>query len=188
MTLIKTSILSAISTIIKIMAGFISVKIVAVYIGPSGLALMGQMQSFIAMISSIATAGVGSGVVKYTAEYKNDIDIKNKFWGNSVKISLLFIVPLLVTIMIFSKTISEKLLGTPEYSSVFMLLAVTLIFFSFNILLTSILNGQGEIKKLTIVNIVGSLVTLFVTIYLIVNYKLYGALISGIVSQSLIFL
>lgn len=188
MTLIKTSILSAISTVIKIMAGFISVKIVAVYIGPSGLALMGQMQSFIAMISSIASAGVGSGIVKYTAEYQNNNDIKNKIWGNSVKISLLFIFPLLITIMIFSKTISEKLLDTSEYSSIFIILALTLIFFSFNILLTSILNGQGEIKKLTIVNIISSLVTLCVTVYLVMSYNLYGALISGIVSQSLVFL
>jgi len=188
MTLIKTSVLSAISTVIKIMAGFISVKIVAVYIGPSGLALMGQMQSFIAMISSMASAGVGSGVVKYTAEYKNDDEVKNKIWGNSVKISSLLIFPLLVTIIMFSKTISEKLLDTSEYSSIIIILALTLIFFSFNILLTSILNGQGEIKKLTIVNILSSLVTLFATIYLVISYNLYGALISGIVSQSLTFL
>ena len=91
MTLIKTSLLTAISTVIRLIAGFVSVKIVAVYIGPSGLALVGQMQSFIAMISSIASAGVGSGVVKYTSEYKDNNEVKRKVWGNSVKISLLFI-------------------------------------------------------------------------------------------------
>jgi len=187
MTLIKTSLLTAISTVIKLIAGFVSVKIVAAYIGPSGLALVGQMQSFIAMISSIASAGVGSGVVKYTSEYKDNNEAKRKFWGNSVKISLLFILPLLITIMIFSQTISEKLLGTSEYSSVFVILALTLIFFSFNILLTSILNGQGEIKKLTIVNIISSILTLGLTIYLVVSFNLYGALVAGIISQSLIF-
>jgi len=34
---------------------------VAVYVGPSGLALMGQMQNFIGMMSSVASGGVNSG-------------------------------------------------------------------------------------------------------------------------------
>lgn len=187
MTLIKTSLLSAISTVIKVISGFISVKIVAVYLGPSGLALLGQMQNFIGLISSIASAGVGSGVVKYTAEYYDNNEIKKRIWGNAIKISLLFIFPLLIMIMIFSKNISEKLLGSTEYSSIFIILALTLIFFSFNILLTSILNGQKEIKKLVLINIISSLVSLLITIYMVINYKLYGALISGIISQAIVF-
>lgn len=188
MTLVKTSLLSAISTVIKVISGFISVKIVAIYLGPSGLALLGQMQNFIGLISSIASAGVGSGVVKYTAEYYDNNEIKKRIWGNAIKVSLLFIFPLLITIMIFSKDISEKLLGSAEYSSIFIILALTLIFFSFNILLTSILNGQKEIKKLVLINIISSLVSLLITIYMVVNYKLYGALISGIISQAIVFL
>ena len=50
MTLIKTSILSAIATIIKIISGFIVTKVIAVYIGPSGLALIGQLQNFINLV------------------------------------------------------------------------------------------------------------------------------------------
>ena len=53
--------------------------------------------------------------------------------------------------------------------------------------MTSILNGQKEIKRLTILNIVGSLFGLAVTILLVTQYKLYGALIAGIISQSIAF-
>ena len=187
MTLIKTSILSAISTIIKVIAGFVSVKIVAIYIGPSGLALMGQMQNFISMMSGIASAGINNGVVKYTAEYYNDEQIKQKIWSSALKISLALIVPMAIAIIFLADFISMKLLKTTEYSSVFRIFAITVVFFVLNGLLTSILNGQKEIKKLTILNIVGSLFGLVVTVILVINYRLYGALIAGIVSQSIVF-
>lgn len=187
MTLIKTSVLSAISTIIKVIAGFVSIKVVAVYVGPSGLALMGQMQNFISMMSSVASAGVNSGVVKYTAEHYEDEQIKQKIWSSALKISLVLIIPIAIGIIFLADFISMQLLNTAEYSSIFIVFAITVIFFVLNGLLTSILNGQKEIKKLTILNIFGSLFGLAVTILLVIQYELYGALIAGIVSQSIVF-
>jgi len=188
MTLIKTSILSAISTVIKVIAGFVSIKIVSIYIGPSGLALIGQVQNFISMMSSVASAGVNSGVVKYTAEYYEDEQTKQKIWSSALKISLVLIVPMAIAIIFLADFISMKLLNTTEYSSIFIVFAITVVFFVLNGLLTSILNGQKEIKKLTILNIVGSLFGLTVTVFLVMNYKLYGALMAGIISQSIVFL
>lgn len=187
MTLIKTSILSAISTVIKVITGFVSIKIVAVYIGPSGLALMGQMQNFISMMSSVASAGVNSGVVKYTAEHYEDEEAKQKIWNSALKISLVLIVPMAIAIIFLADFISMKLLNTTEYSSIFIVFAITVVFFVLNGLMTSILNGQKEIKKLTLLNIVGSLFSLAVTILLVTQYELYGALIAGIISQSIVF-
>lgn len=187
MTLIKTSILSAISTVIKIIAGFISIKIVSFYIGPSGLALMGQFQNFISMMSGIASVGVHSGVVKYTAEHYEDEEIKRKIWSSALKISLVLIIPMAIAIIFLSDFISLKLFNTIQYSSIFIVFAISIVFFVFNGLLTSILNGQKEIKKLTILNIVGSLLGLLITVYLVINYELYGALIAGIISQSIVF-
>ena len=108
MTLIKTSILSAISTAIKIIAGFVSIKIVAVYIGPSGLALMGQFQNFISMMSGIAGAGVNSGVIKYTAEHYADEEIKRKIWSSALQISLVLIIPMAIAIIFLADFISLK--------------------------------------------------------------------------------
>lgn len=187
MTLIKTSILSAISTVIKVIAGFVSIKVVAVYVGPSGLALMGQMQNFISMMSSVASAGVNSGVVKYTAEHYKHDEIKQKIWSSALKISLVLIIPMAIAIIFLADFISMKLLNTTDYSSIFIVFAVSIVFFVLNGLLTSILNGQKEIKKLTILNIVGSLFGLGVTIVLVTQYELYGALIAGIISQSIVF-
>lgn len=187
MTLIKTSVLSAISTVIRVIAGFVSMKVVAVYVGPSGLALMGQMQNFISMMSSVASAGVNSGVVKYTAEHYEDDEIKQKIWSSALKISLVLIIPMSIAIILLADFISFKLLNTTEYGSIFIVFAVSIVLFVLNGLMTSILNGQKEIKRLTVLNIVGSLFGLAVTIVLVTHYELYGALIAGIISQSIVF-
>jgi polysaccharide transporter, PST family len=187
MTLIKTSIFSGISTIIKIMTGFISIKLVAVYIGPSGLALMGQMQNFISMMRSVAGAGINNGVIKYTAEHYTDDMVKQKIWSSALKISMALIVPIAIAIIFLADFISMKLLNTTEYGSIFIVFAVTVVFFVLNGLLTSILNGQKEIRKLTILNIIGSIFGLGVTIVLVIQYELYGALIAGIISQTVVF-
>ena len=187
MNLIKTSILSAISNVIKIITGFIIVKVVSVYIGPSGLALVGQMQNFVGIISNIASAGVNSGVVKYTAEYRDNENIKQKVWSSALKISTILILPIAISIILFSNYISLILLKTNEYKFVFDLFAITLFFFVMNGLLTSILNGEGEIKKLTILNIASSLFGLLITLILVRKLNLYGALISSIVAQSIVF-
>jgi PST family polysaccharide transporter len=160
---------------------------VSVYIGPSGLALVGQMQNFIDMVSNIASAGVNSGVVKYTAEYRDNEKIKQKIWSSAVKLSVILLLPVTISIIFFSDYLSLRLLNTYEYKSVFILFAITLFFFVMNGLLISILNGEGEIKKLTILNITSSLFGLLITLILVKKLNLYGALISSIVTQSIVF-
>lgn len=46
MNLLKTSFLSSIATVIKILTGFIVNKVLAIYVGPAGIAQIGQLQNF----------------------------------------------------------------------------------------------------------------------------------------------
>ena len=78
MTLIKTSLLTAISTIVKILSGFVINKFMAIYVGPSGIAIVGQLQSFMTMITTLSNGAISQGVVKYTAEYTS-IEKKKKY-------------------------------------------------------------------------------------------------------------
>ena len=68
-SLFKTNFYNGIATAIKILLGIISNKIVAVILGPSGVALLGQLSNFISISSTVSTLGITSGVTKYTAEY-----------------------------------------------------------------------------------------------------------------------
>ena len=186
MTLIKTSVLTAISTIITVISGFVINKVIALYIGPSGLAVVGQLQNFMTIVTTFSNGAITSGIVKYTAEYQT-IEQKQKIFSTSIIISLAcsFIISLLL--FSFSGYLSELILKDVKYNSVFIVLGITIFLFALNTILMSILNGQKEIKKYVLVNIASSIFSLFFTSFLIMQLNLMGALYAMVVNQSVIF-
>jgi PST family polysaccharide transporter len=187
MTLIKTSFLSAIATLIKIIAGFIINKVVAMYVGPSGLAIIGQFQNFISIVSTFANGAITQGIVKYTAEYRNNIDIKSKLFSTALLITLFSSGMSSFFLIIFSSYFSSTILHSNNYDDVFILFGFTIVLFALNTMLLSILNGQKEIKTFITINILSSLTSLLFTSLLIINLGLKGALYALVSNQSIIF-
>lgn len=186
MTLIKTSVLTAISTIIRVISGFVINKVIAMYVGPSGLAVVGQLQNFMSIITTFSNGAITSGIVKYTAEYQT-IEQKQKIFSSSIVISLVCSLVISIFLFGFSEYLSELILKDTQYSNVFIVFGLTVFLFALNTVLMSILNGQKEIKKYVLVNIASSLFSLFFTSFLIMQLNLVGALYALVVNQSVIF-
>jgi PST family polysaccharide transporter len=186
MTLIKTSILTAISTVIKVLVGFVINKVISVYIGPSGLAIIGQLQNFLNTALTFSNGAITQGVVKYTAEYK-DIEQKSKIFSTSVMVSLICSSIISILLFLFNDYFAILILKNIQYSSVFTVLSFTVFLFALNIILLSILNGQKEIKKFILVSISSSLFSLLFTSFLIIKLSLIGALYALVANQSVIF-
>lgn len=186
MTLIKTSILSAISTVIKMIAGFAINKVIAVYAGPSGLAFIGQLQNFISISTTLSNGAISNGVVKYTAEYV-DIEKKQKLFSTAIKISIFSAIIVAVSIFLFADKISMKLFNSLSYTNILYTFSVTIVFYSLNTLFLSILNGQKEIRKYVFSNISNSVFALVLVVVLTLNFGLEGALYALVLNQSLVF-
>ena len=186
MTLIKTSVLTAISTVIKLVSAFVINKVIALYVGPSGLAIVGQLQSFTSIITTFSNGAISSGIVKYTAEYQ-DIEEKKKIFSSSIVISLICSLIISIFLFTFSGYLSELILKDIQYSSVFIIFGATIFLFALNMVLISILNGQKEIKKYVLVNIAGSIFSLVFTSILIMQLNLMGALYAMVLNQSVMF-
>jgi len=186
MTLIKTSVLTGISTVIKLVSAFVINKVIALYIGPTGLAIVGQLQNFTSIITTFSNGAISSGIVKYTAEYQ-DIEEKKKIFSSSIVISLICSLIISIFLFGFSDYLSELILKDIQYSSVFIIFGATIFLFALNMVLISILNGQKEIKKYVLVNIAGSIFSLVFTSILIMQLNLIGALYAMVLNQSVIF-
>lgn len=188
MTLVKTSILSFIATAIKMIAGLVINKAVAVYIGPAGLALVGQFQNFSQLVMTAARGAINSGVTKYAAEYGKDDERIPILFSTASKISLAASVIVGAGIVIFSNYVSLQFLKNDKYGYIFVIFGFTIVLFVINNLLLSILNGLKEIKTLVMINIIQSLYSLVFTTLLIVFLGLDGALIALVTNQSVIFI
>lgn len=80
MKLIKTSLLSGVASLIKIFTLLGINKVLAIYTGPSGYALVGQLQNAVQIFSTFASGAISTGVTKYTAEYGGASDRQEKLW------------------------------------------------------------------------------------------------------------
>lgn len=188
MNLIRTSLLSVISTFFRLLSALVINKAIATFIGPTGLALIGQFQNFTQIALVLAQGGINNGVVKYNAELiseNKDITILN---STAIRISLLSSLFIGFLMAIFSNYLSDYIFNSPNYSYVFIVFGITIFFFVINQLLLSILNGLKEIRLFIGVNISQSIYSLIFTSLAILTYGLVGALIAMVTNQSIIFI
>lgn len=188
MNLLKTSVLNGVAVLIKTATMFILNKILAVYVGPTGYAAIGQFQNFIQMVTTFAGSAINTAVIKYTAEYHEDESKQRAIWKTAGSIVFLFSVIFSLLILIFQKQLSLYIFQTVEYQSVFLWFALFLVFFNFNTLFLAILNGKKEILRLVVANVAGSFFSLIITGILAVKFHLYGALVALSIYQSVAFL
>ena len=186
--LFKVSSLNALSILIKISIGLVTSKVIALYVGPLGMGLVGNLRNFLSFIESIATLGFQNGIVKYVAEYKED---KKQL---SILISTVFIALTFVvlgisgTLFFFAEEINRLLFGTIfNYVAIIQLLALALPWYVYSAVLISIVNGLGNFKNVIRINIIGNLIGLLVSVILIFQLKTFGALASLIITPSLLF-
>jgi len=159
-------------------------KILAVYIGPAGYAVVGQLQNIITTLTAVASAGVGTGVTKYTAEYGDDRQRQLIVWRTAGFTGGVGTLLIAIIVIIFHEQLAAYLLHDEKYGSVFIWISVCLLLFVFNTLLLSILNGTKDIRSFVIANIANSLIALAVTGMLAWRFGLTGALIALSINQS----
>lgn len=211
----KISSLNSLSVILKIGVGLVTSKLLAIFVGPSGMALVGNLRNFMTSLESISTLGFQNGIIKYVAETHT----KNKFYSNekwvpdnqnlntfseenekdktelqeiiaTVFISLLLIAIVLSGILFFFASYwNNQVFGTHfDYSFVFKVLALALPWYAVSLFFVSVINGLGQFKKVIWITILGNAIGLLVSLFLIWNYKTLGALLAIVVSPALLFL
>ena len=188
MNVFKTSLYTTVVTILKMLSLLAINKIVSVVAGPAGLTLIAQFMNAVHILNSLAQGGVSSGVVKFVAEYDGSERKTASVVSNAFIVTCFFTLSVVITLLLFSKKISIWVMGDGEYSIVFTVLGLTIVFSSLNALFLSILNGMREIKKWALANIAQSLWTLIITSLATVFFGVFGALFSIIIAQAAIFL
>ena len=186
--LFKVASLNGVSVILKIAIGVITSKVLAIFIGPSGLALTGNLKNFLTSVESIATLGFQNGIVKYVVEAKDDrLELKKIL--STIFISLFAVsVALSAVLFAFSAYLTSAVLGfESNYNVIFKILALVLPWYASTTYLLVILNGLGKFKKVIQVNIVGNIIGLLFCVVAVYYYATFGALLSIIVPPALLF-
>jgi len=173
----------------KILAGIITSKVIAVLIGAEGMALIGNMRSFLNSIHSFSVLGLYKGVVKFIAEQKNEEVTLSKSLSTAFYLGFLSTILLSFLSYYNASEINDFLFSNNyDYAYIIKILALALPFYALNMFSFSILEGFSKHKILSIISIMGQVLGLLVTVLLIYQDNIDGALIAVVISPSLVFL
>lgn len=187
--LLRVASLNSVSVFVRILAGFFTSKAIAVFVGAEGMALIGNLRNFLSSMQSISILGLYNGVVKYVAEFKNNTKELSKTLSTAFYAG--FIVTMLVSFLCYinADSINDYLFSSRyHYGYIIKILALALPFYALNMFTFSILNGFSKFRIIIVINIIGQILGLSITIFLIWQKKIEGALISVAITESLIFL
>lgn len=183
--IVKVFSLTALSTLVKMFTGFVSIKIIAVILGPEGLALMGQLGNFASIIMAVAAVGINNGITKYVAEFKEDKFVLKNLFSTAYRITIYGSLACGLFMIICNSLLGRLLLKTSEYNYIFIIFGITIVFYAVNNLLISIVNGLKDFRLFVKINIANSIIGLIYTVIFVVALGLPGAFISFVTYQSI---
>ena len=181
-SIIKLFSFSSLSSIVNIISGVIITKIIALYAGPSGLAVVGQFRNYNTIQLTLSNLGTQEGIIQSIASKRNKED-QLKFLKTIYP--LVVIVSLLITLiaLIFSKNIARILWGNLEYLDVIYFSSLTLMILTFNSLFLIILNANEMYSQYVKLNVLINLIGVIVSLVLLHYYDIKGALYAVFLSK-----
>jgi len=156
-----------------------------VYLGTNGMFLIGQLKDFLKIGNTLGTMGIETGTVKYSSELNEKENNFKDLLATSFKIHLFTSLIIIALILFFynylTLSLSEEMSEMNNYFFKY-ILCFSILSFSIQTFIMSVLNGLKKIKIFIFINILATIISGGVLIYLVVNYLTIGAYYALILS------
>jgi PST family polysaccharide transporter len=188
MNLFSGSVAGACAAIARLACGLLVVKVLAVYVGPAGTALVAQLQSVWIAATSIASGGFGAGIVKFSAEFRGDAERRRALLSTAFATTGI-ITALVSAILWFARDdIAAILLGDRSHAPAVGTLALCLFPIAANGVLLNVLIGHKAVLPYTVAIVGGSISAAAMHVWLAPAMGLQGALLAAAIAQAPILL
>lgn len=177
--------LNSISVAVSFVLGIISSKIISIFLGTSGMALMGSFRNFGTMLKSVATLGISNSIVKLFVENKDDKKELSIIYSTFFWLFLLISGILAILVLIFAQPISSFLFYTNDYANPLRFFGLLLPFMVINTFWLAIYNGLEKYKSIVVIQIISNIIVFFMTAFLIWKQNISGGLLSVAIGEFL---
>ncbi|REG90185.1 O-antigen translocase [Winogradskyella sediminis] len=184
--LVKAANLNLANLSLRIITGILVSKFIAIYIGPPGMALIGNLRNFMSALQSLSISGLYKGVVSLISQCKDDV-LKLTRLLSTVFYFGFFSSVLLAFVCYYNAEVINDIIfsSSYRYTYIIKILAIVLPFYALNMFAFSIMNGFSKHKYLLIINILGQILGLLVTLLLIYQENIDGALQAIVITPAL---
>lgn len=184
--LLKVTALTGLLTLLRMAMGFVIAKVVAVETGPTGLAMLGQVQSMVNSLNGLINAPAGAGVVRFTAEqHKDGFEACARWWRASVRWVLAIFLVVTPIVIILSDDIASWLLKDEGMAWVVIVATSLLPLAAIGTLFNSVLNGQQNYRRFVGLGMASSVISAVVMLSMIMLADIEGALLAAAAQTAL---
>lgn len=185
--LLKVTALTGILTLVKMAMGFVIAKVVAIYTGPSGMAVLGQVQNLVNVFNGIINAPVSNGIIRYTAEHsESGFEACSPWWKAASRWSMILFASLLPFGILCAPFLSNWLFGSEDLKWIIYLTVAVLPLVALGTLLNSVINGLQNFKLYVVIGMFAVVISGSCMVLLIIYWNIHGALLAAIVQSALI--
>lgn len=185
--LFKVTAMTGLLTLLKMAMGFVIAKVVAIYTGPTGMAMLGQVQSIVGSLNGIINAPAGSGVVRFTAEYKNQgFEACAPWWRAALQWVLIISAIAIPSGIILAEPVAAWLFQDKALAWVVIATISVLPLTAIGTLCNSVINGQQLYRRYVGLGMLSALTSSGVMLGMIAWQNIEGALLAAAMQAALI--
>ena len=183
--MLKVLSLNSFSVVVSFVLGIFSSKIISVFLGTSGMALMGSFKNFSGMLKSVATLGISNAVVKLFVENKEDKEELSIIYSTFFWLFLGIATLLCVGVVLTAPMLSNFLFYSNQYATPLRFFGLFLPLMVINSFWLAIYNGLEKYKSIILIQVISNVVLFGTTAFLIVENNIEGGLLSVAVGECL---
>lgn len=158
------------------------------FLGTSGMALMGSFRNFALMLKSVATLGISNSIVKLFVENKEDKRELSVIYSTFFWIFLFISTALALFVLLFASPISTFLFYTNTYTTPIRFFGLLLPLMVINSFWLAIYNGLEKFKRILLIQIISNVLVFVLTALLIWKKNIFGGLLSVAIGEVLMVL
>jgi len=177
--------LGGIHSLFRLVLSFATIKFTAVYLGPSGIALVAQLVNFISICHGILGGGIGSATARLYPEFRSDHAGRKRFLATAWRLACLFAVASIVAIALCSGPLARWLLTSDEHQAAVMLAGVAVACLLLSTVIASAINGAGEMGRVVAIYVIASVAGFAVYVPASVMWGIPGGLVGFAISQTI---
>ncbi|CAK9886437.1 MAG: Lipid III flippase [Candidatus Erwinia impunctatus] len=179
MSLVRASVWTALSMLIKLISGLMVVKLFALSFGPEGIGQAGNFRQMITVLGVLAGAGIFNGVIKAVAGTEQNPQALRKVTGTASTLVLLCSLLLAVIFLLFASQIATLLFGDDRFKNVIRGVAVFQCAIAWANLSLSVIKGFRDARGSALVVTVSSVLGVVIW-YLLFSLWGYAGALAGL--------
>ncbi|MEP7294856.1 MAG: O-antigen translocase [Burkholderiales bacterium] len=169
--------------VVRLVVGFVSIKVTAVFLGPAGIALVGQTGNFLTLLQGTLGNAIQTAVIKMTAEREAAGDLDHvPLWGTAMRLAVGLALAVGVMVILLHRPLSAWLFGREDLWPVVVLVGLILPMTLSTLVLSGILTGLKQFRLIAFTNMGTTVVGAAIFISLSYTFGLMGGLFGTILA------